>query len=166
VLAVVIAGPPGAGKTALLTALSDALADDGVAHAAIDVDELVWSFPYPTLEQRLRHVAVLASLHQDAGHDLILAAEALESEHHLSLLLGALGAEDSLTVCLQADVATLRARIAAREPEGWSGLAHLLAEADRMAAAMPAIAGIDLVLSSDDASPAALAAQVRAALRR
>ena len=39
--AVVITGPPGAGKTSVLTALVDALSDDHIAHAAVEVEMLV-----------------------------------------------------------------------------------------------------------------------------
>jgi Ni2+-binding GTPase involved in maturation of urease and hydrogenase len=38
VFAVLIAGPPGAGKTSVPTALVDALSDDDVAHAAVEVE--------------------------------------------------------------------------------------------------------------------------------
>jgi len=43
VFAVGLTGPPGAGKTVALTALSDALVGDQVEHAAVDVDEVAWS---------------------------------------------------------------------------------------------------------------------------
>lgn len=33
-----LTGPPGAGKTATLIALSDALIDEDIAHAAVDAD--------------------------------------------------------------------------------------------------------------------------------
>ena len=45
VFAVVITGPPGAGKTSVLSALVDALSDDDIAHAAIEVEMLVWTHP-------------------------------------------------------------------------------------------------------------------------
>ena len=41
---VLLTGPPNAGKTATLTALSDALVDDGTALAAVDVDEVAWGY--------------------------------------------------------------------------------------------------------------------------
>ena len=50
--AVVVTGPPGAGKTACLTALTDALVDDEVAHASLDMDEVAWAYPFPSVEQR------------------------------------------------------------------------------------------------------------------
>ena len=40
---ILLTGPPGAGKTVALTALSDALVKDKVAHAAVDVDEIAWT---------------------------------------------------------------------------------------------------------------------------
>ena len=43
--AVVITGPPGAGKTSVLSALVDALSDDDIAHAAVEVEMLVWTHP-------------------------------------------------------------------------------------------------------------------------
>jgi Ni2+-binding GTPase involved in maturation of urease and hydrogenase len=47
VFAVVITGPPGAGKTSVLSALVDALSDDDIAHAAVEVEMLVWTHPGP-----------------------------------------------------------------------------------------------------------------------
>ena len=46
--AVVVTGPPGAGKTACLTALTDALVDDKIAHASLDMDEVAWAYPFPS----------------------------------------------------------------------------------------------------------------------
>jgi hypothetical protein len=53
VFVVLVTGPPGAGKTATLIALSDALVDDGIAHAVVDVDDVAWAYPFPSLEQRV-----------------------------------------------------------------------------------------------------------------
>ena len=55
--AVVLTDPPGVGKPAVLTALADSLSDDGMPHAAIDVDALVWADPSPSAEQRSRLLA-------------------------------------------------------------------------------------------------------------
>jgi dephospho-CoA kinase len=40
VFALVITGPPGAGKTEVLTALSDLLVADDIRHAAVEVEAL------------------------------------------------------------------------------------------------------------------------------
>jgi nucleoside-triphosphatase THEP1 len=52
VFAVLLTGPPGSGKTVALTALFDALAEDRVPHAGVDVDEVAWAFSFPDLSQR------------------------------------------------------------------------------------------------------------------
>ena len=53
--AVIVTGPPGAGKTVTLTALSGALAGDEVAHAAVDVDEVAWAYlPAVEIAARIR----------------------------------------------------------------------------------------------------------------
>ena len=51
--AVVVTGPPGAGRRPCLTALTDALVDDEIAHAAIDVDEVAWAYPFPDDDERI-----------------------------------------------------------------------------------------------------------------
>jgi broad-specificity NMP kinase len=131
VFAVVLTGAPGAGKSVALMALSDALVVDEIRHAAVDVDEIAWAYPYPTLAERCDHLRAWAERCHAAGFELLLVAEAIESPGHLRDLLAALGADDHLLVRLAAAPATLRERIVAREPPGWSGLAHLLDEAPR-----------------------------------
>ena len=53
--AVLITGPPGAGKTSVLTSLVDALSDDDVPHAGIEVEMLEWAHPALTEQQSMRH---------------------------------------------------------------------------------------------------------------
>jgi GTPase SAR1 family protein len=71
-LAVVIPGPPGAGKTSVLTALADALSDDNVPHAAVETEALRWGHPGLTDEQEMRHVKAVCALYREAGHALML----------------------------------------------------------------------------------------------
>ena len=91
-----LTGPPRAGKTATLIALSDALIDDDIAHAAVDADEVAWAYPFPNLEQRCEHLKTWAGPHVSAGHELLLVAEVIESPAHLHDVLAALGADDHL----------------------------------------------------------------------
>jgi Ni2+-binding GTPase involved in maturation of urease and hydrogenase len=42
---ILITGPPGSGKTSVLTALADALSDDDVPHAALEVEAVAWTHP-------------------------------------------------------------------------------------------------------------------------
>jgi hypothetical protein len=161
VFAVVVTGAPGAGKTVTLTALSDALADDEVAHAAVDVDNVAWAFPFPDVAERCAHLRAWCELHRRAGHDVVLVAEVIESPAHLGDVLAAVGADDHLLVRLDADPATLRRRITAREPPGWSSLAWLQDYAERSLVPLAGLDGVHLVADSVRLSSAEIADRIR-----
>lgn len=150
--AIVITGPPGSGKTSVLTALVDALSDDDVPHAAVEVEALAWTHPALDDERRLRHVRTVC-----AGHALVLLADTVETEDELAALLEAIGADAAFVVRLAAPPDTLAARIVAREPASWSGTEALVAHARAMAP----VAGADLELSTDGARAEDVAARIR-----
>lgn len=158
-----ITGPPGAGKTSVLTALVDALSDDDVAHAGIEVEMLEWGHPALTDEQWTRHVGTMCKLYREAGHHLLLIAQTIETDDDLVTLLHAVGAEEHFLVRLEAQPATLVERIIQREPAGWSGLPGLVEHAQELAVSMPALRGVDLVLSTEGQDPEAVAQRIRAA---
>ncbi len=160
---VLLTGPPGAGKTAALTALSDALVADRVEHAAVDVDEVAWGYPFPTLEQRCEHLRACWESHRRAGHQKLLVAEVIESAGHLRDVLGAVGADDFLLIRLEARLATLRHRIIAREPPGWPGLDYLLGETEPLHTALPQLDGVHLVMDTEQLQPAEISECVRSA---
>jgi broad-specificity NMP kinase len=161
VFAVIVTGPPGAGKTVCLMALADALVVDEIAHAAIDADEVSWSFPYPDTPRRGELVAALWEAHRGDGHELLLIAEVIESDEHLAELLEGVGAGDHLLVRLEARPETLRERILAREPAGWSGLEYLLGEMERWAVSLTELGGVHVTLDSESLSPEEIAARIR-----
>jgi hypothetical protein len=97
VFVVLLTGPPGAGKTVSLTALSDSLVDDGVPHAAVDADEVAWAYPFPDLTQRCEHLRAWHDPHARAGRELLVVAEVIESPAHLADVLAALGADAHLS---------------------------------------------------------------------
>jgi hypothetical protein len=163
VFAVVLTGPPGAGKTVTLTALSDALVNDRVAHSAVDVDEVAWTYPFPNLAQRCEYVRAWSDVHRRAGRDVVLVAEVIESSEHLVDVLAALGAEDHLLVRLDAAPATLRQRIMAREPAGWSGLEFLLDATPGLQDGLAELDSAHLVISSEQATLAQIVDQIRSA---
>lgn len=162
--AVLITGPPGAGKTVALTALCDALAGDQVPHAGVDVDEVAWAYPFPDLAGRCNHLRAWRGSHARAGATLLVVAEVIESAAHLADVLAALGADRHLLVRLEAEPATLRERIIAREPEGWFGLEHLLNEMEQLHLSMPALEGVQLVLDTERLTAEQIAQAIRAAL--
>jgi GTPase SAR1 family protein len=161
--AVVLTGPPGAGKTSVLTALCDALSDDDIPHAAVEVEALVWTHPAVSDEQRWRHLHTACALYREAGHRLLLVADTIETDDDLAALRRAAGADEYLVVRLEAQPATLVERIIAREPPSWSGLTALVEHAQELARSMPALEGVDLVASTDGQQPVDLAAGIRAA---
>lgn len=162
--AVVITGPPGVGKTSVLTALVDALSDDDVPHAAVEAEALRWAHPGLTDEQEMRHVKAVCTLYREAGYALMLIGQTIETDDNLAELLGAVGAEESFVVRLEAQPDTLVERIIRREPEGWSGLGDLVAHTRELAAIAPSAADVDVVVSTEGQRPEAVAQRIRQAL--
>ncbi len=159
--AVVITGPPGAGKTSVLTALVDALSDDDIPHAAIEVEMLAWTHPALSDEQWARHLRMACELYREAGHRLVLVAQTLETDADVAELLEVVGADEVFLVRLEAQPARLVERIIEREPPGWSGLSGLVEHARELAATMPGLAGVDLVLSTEGERAEDIAARIR-----
>lgn len=157
--ALLITGPPGSGKSRTLEALSDRLHDQDIAHACLDADALSWAHPAVSSEAHTRHIAALSSLYRDEGYDLLLVAAAIASATERDVLIEALGADDCFTVRLDASDETLRDRIVAREPAGWSQLGRLLERAGEMSTVMASL-DADLVLDTTRIGPAAAAERI------
>jgi energy-coupling factor transporter ATP-binding protein EcfA2 len=162
VFAVLVTGAAGVGKTTYLTALTDVLADDGVAHAAIDSDDVSWAYPYPDLSARTEYIRRAWDAHRDRGHELLLLSEVVESAEHLGELLDALRVDDHLLVRLTAPYMLLRQRILAREPVEWSGTQHLLQETRRWAQGLDELDGVHLTIDTVRTGPLEAAARIRA----
>lgn len=101
-VAVVLTGPPGAGKTAVLTALSDALSDDDIAHATVEVEALVWTHPPLGDHEHARLVGHHFQVLRDLGYHLLLIAQTLETDGDVAELVDAVGADDAVIVRLEA----------------------------------------------------------------
>lgn len=162
VFAVVVTGAPGSGKSVALMLLSDALVDDEIAHAVIDVDEVAWAYPYPSDPERLALMRASWEAHREAGHELLVVGEVIESNDVLGALLESVGAEDHLLVLLDAPLEALRERIVEREPPGWSGLEYLLGATERYAGLLKELDGIHLTLDTAALAPHEIAARIRA----
>jgi predicted kinase len=160
-----LTGPPGAGKSEVATALHDALGDEGVANALLEVDELERAYPALAPERALEHARVLCRSFRDAGYGLLTVTATIEDDDHRARLLEVAGADGHLLVRLEAAPSTLRQRIEGREPERWSGRDELVAAARRLALSRVELEGVDLVLDTERSEPKALAALVRAELR-
>lgn len=148
--ALILTGPPGAGKTSVLTALSDALSDTDVPHAALEVEALRWTHPPLSLDEEMRQLHVVCDLF-DRGHQTVIVARTIEDDEELAATLRAVDPDEHLVVRLKASTTTLVARILAREPASWSGLQGLIAHTQVLAASMPSLSGVGLVLSTEAA---------------
>ena len=80
-----------------------------------------------------------------------------ETERELEGLVAAIGAPRTFVACLSAPGDVCAARVLAREPERWAGREALAAHARWLASAIPALPGVDLVLSTDGRSAEAVA---------
>ena len=141
VFAVVVIGAPGSGKTSVLTALHDALADDDVAHAVIEVEALAWAHLPISDAQSFQHLASLCDAYKAAGCELFIVGATATSVDYLAGVVSAVEADEYLVVGLDADPRTLRKRIVACEPPEWSGLPQLLDAVDEIALTDPVARG-------------------------
>lgn len=66
VFALILTGPPGVGKTSVLTALSDALSDADVPHAALEVEALRCTHPPLSLAEEMRQLRTVCGLFRDS----------------------------------------------------------------------------------------------------
>ena len=168
--ALVLTGPPGAGKSSVLEALSDALVDDDIPHATVETEALTATHPPLDDAQWLAHIEAACRLHREQGQRLLLVATTVESHADLRGVLDAVGAREHVVVRLEAEPETLARRIVEREPEGWSGLDQLVAASARLGPVIGGLDGIDLALTTEAARPSEVAARIRdafaVALRR
>ena len=163
--ALVLIGAPGSGKSTVLDALATELEREGVAHGAIETEELTRGFPLLGNAVLAEQLGGALSAQRRAGRRLFLIAFTAESSAELRAVLDAAQAEPALVVCLRAPADVLAARVGAREPERWPGKPGLVAHARALAETVPAIAGVDLVLDTDGRDAEDVAGTVLAAMR-
>jgi gluconate kinase len=154
VSAVVLTGAPGAGKSSVLDALATRLEIEGVAHGAIESEQLARGFPLLAGSQWTEQLTAVLRLQREAGRVLFLIASTTETAQELRDVLGAAGAERSLVVCLVASAETVAERLRRREPDAWPGKQSLIAHARELAKSIPTLPGVDLRIDTERAEPA------------
>jgi GTPase SAR1 family protein len=150
--ALLITGPPGAGKSSVLNRLITLLEIRGVAHGAVEVDELSRGWPYPVPAEWEPRLALMCTDMRAAGRTLLIVVATVESATQLERVVAAIGAEQTTVVCVTGPADIVAGRIAAREPDNWPGKSELIAHAARLALIIPHLPGIDGVISSIDLS--------------
>jgi chloramphenicol 3-O-phosphotransferase len=162
--ALILTGSPGSGKSSVLDALRTLLEIDATVFAAIESEQLARGWPWLALSDALPQLAAVTALQRAAGRELFLVVATTETPLELQGVSDALAADRVLVVCLYAPPEVVAGRIADREPDAWPGKEPLIAHARELAMAIPAIAGIDVVVETDGRSAVEVAAQVRALL--
>jgi thymidylate kinase len=162
--ALVLIGAPGAGKSSVLEALTSLLEREGVAYGAIESEQLSWGSPLLDAAEWIAQLAAVLELQRRAGREVFLVAATVESDDELCALRAALEAETALVVCLSVEPERAAARVGAREPDRWPGKAALVEHARELAAVVPLLAGIDVVIETDRRAAEDVAAEVLALL--
>lgn len=163
--ALVLTGPPGAGKSEVAASLHDSLGDLGIDAALVEIDALERSHPPLERDRAFSHLRMIAGSYGDIGTDLLLITATLEDDSYREAVIAAAGVDAHLLVRLEADPETLRERLLAREPPGWGGLPDLLNASRELAASMPRLGEVDLVLNTENRQPPEVATEIEGILR-
>ena len=160
----VLVGAPGSGKSSVLEALTTLLEIDGTPYGAIESEQLSWGLPLLGGADWIPQLAALIEMQRAVGRSMFLVAATPESVEDLGAVVAAVAAERVLVVCLRASPDVVAARLAAREPDAWPGKQPLIAHARGLARSLPAMAGIDCVIDTDERDAVSVAGEIREAL--
>jgi cytidylate kinase len=163
--AIVITGPPGAGKTSVLEKLSTLLEIEGIEFGAIESEQLGRGSPWLDGLAVANQLQAVLRIQQDVGRRLFLIAATTGTDHELRGIVQAVAAEKITVVLLIARPDVVADRVRDREPDEWPGKAHLIEHARELAALMPELGGVDLTLSTDGRQVHQVAHELLAALK-
>jgi adenylate kinase family enzyme len=159
----VITGAPGSGKSSVAEAFTTLLENAGVEHGAIESEQLAWGSPWLPDPQVREQLAAVLRLQRGYGRRLFVVVATTETQVDLEALLAAIGGH-AFVVALDVPGEVAAARVLAREPERWAGREALASHAAELAPVIPALPGVDLVLSTDGRDEASVAAELFDAL--
>jgi chloramphenicol 3-O-phosphotransferase len=163
--ALVLIGAPGAGKTAVLEALTTLLEIDGVRYGAIESEQLSRGLPLLTASEWTPQLEAVLALQRKAGRRLFLVTATTENVDELRAVIDATRVEPVLVVCLSAPPEVVAQRVAEREPDRWPGKQRLIAHARDLAGSLPLLDDIDLVIDTEPQDAEDVARQIRDAMQ-
>lgn len=116
----VITGPVGVGKTTVAEAVSWLLAEAGVPHAVVDLDQLRCCYPRPPRDRfhtalGLRNLAVVWANYRAAGAERLILADVVETRAEVAGYGDAVPGAEIVVVRLRAALPTLHRRLEGRE---------------------------------------------------
>ena len=165
VVALVLIGSPGAGKSSVLEALATLHDIERLDHGAIEAEMLSLGRPLLPASSWVRQLDAVVSLQREAGRRRFLISATVETAEDLAAVRKATAAELLLVVCLSASPETVAVRIDTREPARWPGKLPLIARARRLAASIPQLPGIDLTIDTEQRAAEDVAAEVLEKMR-
>jgi gluconate kinase len=165
IAAVILIGAPGSGKSAVLDALATRLEIAGVAHGAIESEELARGFPLLPGRGWIDQLAAVLKLQREAGRRLFLIAATTETDNELRGVDSASSADATLTVCLVASADAVSERLERREPDRWPGKRPLIAHARELATTIPRLRGIDRAIDTTERDSQDVALEIYAQMR-
>lgn len=115
----VISGSMGSGKSTVLAEASDLLAEAGVAHAAIDLDQLTVMHPKQGEygdSLMFANLAAVWPIYAAAGATRLLVARVVEVRSELERYREAVPGAEPVVCLLTASLAAMRERLLTREP--------------------------------------------------
>jgi hypothetical protein len=130
----------------------------------VESEQLARGHPWLAAHEWIPQLAAVVAMQRRAGRDTFLVVATTEDEDQLRAVIGAVGPRPVLVVCLSAPPDLAAERVAAREPDSWPGKRELVDRARVLASEIPAIPGIDVVISTLDRAAADVAAEIRRAL--
>ena len=164
-IAVVVTGPPGAGKSSVLEKLATQLEIEGVEFGALESEQLGWGSPWLHGEPWLAQLRSVLELQRQAGRRRFLIAATTETTDELTAVHDAIAVDHAVSILLNAAADGVAARIDAREPDAWPGKQRLIEHARHLAVSMRDLAGIDIRIDTEGREAFDVAVELRETLR-
>ena len=114
----VITGSMGAGKSAVLAEASDILAQNNIAHAAIDLDALALAhLPSAASNDEVMYINLqsICKNYASLGVRRLLLARAMEDRKEFEMCCGIVSATNTIVCRLTANIETMQQRVKKRE---------------------------------------------------
>jgi hypothetical protein len=160
---ILVTGTVGAGKTATMMGIAKILTEEGVPHAAIDLDSLSECWPYPEGDVHneavvFKNLACVWAHYKEAGANRLALAGVLENRSELARYREAVPGSEIVVFQILADPETIVRRLTKREL-GLASDRHLSRSLD-LAERMTGMALADFVVDNEGRSIREVALEV------